>query len=32
MTLVPAVQDTAFKKCCMETGHYDGSARNHYQR
>jgi hypothetical protein len=24
--------DADFKNCCMRTGNYDGSLRNHYQR
>jgi hypothetical protein len=27
-----AVLDADFKNCCMRTGLYDGSLRNHYQR
>jgi hypothetical protein len=30
MTLARAVQDGAFKKCCMRTGSYDGSRRNYF--
>jgi hypothetical protein len=25
-------QDAAFKSCCLHTGRYDGSQRNHYFR
>ena len=32
MTHVHAVQDAAFKKCCLRTGRYDGSQRKHYFR
>ncbi len=30
MTYVPAAPDAAFKKCCMRSGCYDGSRRNHF--
>lgn len=30
MTLVRAVLDGAFKKCCMRSGCYDGSRRNYF--
>ncbi len=30
--LVPAVPAADFKNCCLRTGHYDGSLRDHYQR
>ena len=29
-TSVRAVQDTAFKKCCMRSGSYDGSRRDYF--
>jgi hypothetical protein len=29
-TPVRAAQDGVFKKCCMKTGDYDGSLRDHY--
>jgi len=32
MTLARAVQDAAFKNCCLRSGRYDGSQRNHYFR
>ncbi len=27
---VLVAQDSAFKKCCMKTGHFDGSGRNYF--
>ena len=27
-----AAPDVTFKKCCMRTGRYDGTLRNHYHR
>ena len=30
MTRVRAVQDAAFKKCCLRSGRYDGANRNHF--
>src|ERR1700690_3762850 len=30
MTLALAAQDTAFKKCCLLSGRYDGANRNHF--
>jgi len=27
-----AVQDAAFKNCCLRSGRYDGSLRNYYFR
>jgi hypothetical protein len=30
MILAHVVQVAAFKKCCMRTGRYDGSLRNHF--
>jgi hypothetical protein len=32
MTFARAVQDAAFKKCCLRSGRFDGSRRNHYYR
>lgn len=29
---VRAVQAAAFKNCCLRSGRYDGSLRNHYFR
>ena len=29
-TCALAVQDAAFKKCCLRSGRYDGSKRNHF--
>src|SRR5581483_2804526 len=29
-TLARAVQDAAFKKCCLHSGRYDGANRNHF--
>jgi hypothetical protein len=30
MTSVPADQAAGFKRCCMNTGRYDGSRRNYF--
>ena len=30
MTSARAVQDAAFKNCCLRSGRYDGSKRNHF--
>jgi hypothetical protein len=32
MISVRAAPAAGFKKCCMQTGQYDGARRNHYQR
>jgi hypothetical protein len=29
-TRVLAVQGSGFKRCCMKSGRYDGTRRNHY--
>src|SRR6185295_7592049 len=29
-TFVRAVQDAAFKNCCLRSGRFDGSKRNHF--
>jgi hypothetical protein len=30
MTYVHAAPAAAFKRCCLSSGRYDGSIRNHY--
>jgi hypothetical protein len=30
MTFVRAVQDAAFKNCCLKSGRYDGAKRNYF--
>jgi hypothetical protein len=32
MTFAPALPAAGFKKCCMQTGEYDGSDRHYYHR
>jgi len=32
MTSVPADRDAGFKKCCMQSGNFDGVERDYYVR
>jgi hypothetical protein len=32
MTFAPAAPEKAFKKCCLRSGHFDGSERKYYVR